>query len=78
MASTRPTDFSPASTAAFRAAVDAAHTQRAELIVAHAVALPFVTSENGPTSVRRSKEPTMITRRVKELPDRAEFCTAAA
>ena len=56
MAAIRPilyaTDFSPASTAAFRAAVDAARIHRAELIVAHAVARPFVTVEDGPTTTR--------------------------
>jgi nucleotide-binding universal stress UspA family protein len=42
------TDFSPASAAAFRAAVDAALGRRAELIVVHVVAIPV--PEDWPTA----------------------------
>jgi nucleotide-binding universal stress UspA family protein len=51
MARARPvlyaTDFSPASSPAFRAAVDAARTRRTSLIIAHAVALPVPPLEDG-------------------------------
>lgn len=46
------TDFSPASTAAFRAAVDTARRRRRTLVIAHVVAVPVVAVGDGMTDGR--------------------------